>query len=286
MTRLILAAALAAAVLAGPAARADTVHLVNGRQITDCVILKETPTVVVVRVATGILTFPRSQVAYVEKSEQKLEFKSWDELAREKPVGGGSAAGGDAAAGAAEAKDEDPDAVPEDLRERAAAIMARMASDDSAEREAAQAEMARLGPKIVPALVDGLRDSRARVRRGCAAALRRLRATGAIKPLIEELVAGTPGKGSEVPRDSVYYLEAVSRALDGIAGKTVNYNPRRESRFGKLQTWVDWWNSNWKRFPRQVGEPVLDEEAEDYEEQLRKAKEIEYGGAAAGSAAP
>ena len=72
-------------------------------------------------------------------------------------------------------------------------------------------------------------------------------------------------------------MRSVNGALEKITGRDFGYNPRSSTQQKDVEKWVEWWKESWKNFPRQVGEPELDEKAEDYQQKLLEAKELSLG---------
>jgi len=276
-----LCRAAVAVILAGLAAAAfaDTVHLTNGRKITDCQVIDDSGDSIVVKVAQSTLYIPKSQVAFVEKSDKPTEFKGWDAgsaTSGAAPAAGGAPAatpGGASAGGASGAKKEDPDAVPEDLRKRAEELLKDLDSSDSAAREASMRDLTALGMKITPLLITKLGDQSVYVRRGAAAVMGELGPRTAVKALVEALYAATP-ETERVEQWNRAYMRNVNVSLEKITGQNMNYNPRSQTQQDSVKKWVEWWDASWSQYPRQIGEPALDEKAADYAEKLKEAKKL------------
>ena len=282
MSRLI-PAVLCVAVLASSAA-ADTVYLRNGRAITECTVIDETTTTVVIRVKTGILTFPRKSVDYIERAEAPVKFTDWKgHLATSKSVApppraakGAKAAGGGAAESSGGSASEDVDPM---LKKAALEAIGELKSGESERIAAAKRRLTALGLGIAPVLVENVRHTSVDVRRSCADVLGRLGAKNAVKPLIEALYAATPETGrAEVWNRS--YMRSVDGALEKITGRGSGYNPRSSQQQKDVQKWVDWWGEKWADFPRQVGEPEIDKKDEQYKEKLAEAKALKLEKAA------
>ncbi len=263
-----------AALLLSAAAGADTIYLSNGRTITECKVISEAGDVVVVRVKTGLLKIPRNRIDYIEKSDKPVKFKDWGEVTREKAPASSGGASSTGTSGAAKADDpDDPDHVDPELKKSALAAIRRFSSADQADRAEARDELVSMGLRITPVLVGKLQDRELKVRRNVASVLGKLAPKNAIKPLLEAMYAATPAEG-KAPYWDRSYLKEVYNALRATSNKSFTYRYKRSSASTDIEAWVEWWNESWPKLPRQVGEPVLDKEAEDYEVKLKEAKQL------------
>jgi len=279
------------AVAVAPAAPADTIYLRNGRTIVDCTVVREDAHVVVVRVKTGKLIISKREVDFVEKAEKPVKFVDWSKhLEISRPVaperapsttsgageGSGDSAkkegsGGDSPKGSVE---EDLKKVPAALRKAALEAVGLLGAPDPDTRRSARRTLTSLGLKISPVLVSKLKDRDLQTRLAVADVLGGLGARDSVKPLMEALIGSTPDDGM-VPAWNRSYVRSVHGSLERITGASLPYGYQFSNQKENIEKWIAWWDANWSKYPRQVGEPELDKKAEGYDEQLKKSKELD-----------
>lgn len=158
-------------------------------------------------------------------------------------------------------------------RERLMMLLGRLRDPDESIRTVARRRIVAMRAPAVPYLSKLLTDNSIRVRRQAAYALKEIRATGAIKVLIEALYAGTPEK-TRIPHWNRLYMDAVDAALRATTRKTFRYNARSARSRKSMRKWLDWWNQHIDKHPEQFSDPVLERDDPKYEETLREFREL------------
>lgn len=287
--------------------RADTVYLSNGTEVNGTVV-EDNGTTVVVKLPGGALRSYRKSdvdaVVYDKKAARGAEpaarvaaetepaavvpgqVESGDAKKKE---GEGEAKG---AEGAKDAKDEKdkwtpPPGLPgfpknaqrmEENKERQfMGLLKDLEDPDSTTRESAKAGMQGLGNGVLPYVVSVIQHSNVDVRTEALLMIAQLNGRPAIKQTIEALFAAVPADG-DLPRFQELYIRAFKSVLPSITGQ--DFLPA-----GEIQTepqavrdglgkYIAWYEENFDRMPKQLGETEVEATDPDYATKLKDARKL------------
>ena len=164
--------------------------------------------------------------------------------------------------------------VPKEFQEFCKDAFKRLDVEDPTERAAVKGEFVAKGPKIIPALVEGLNHRRSEARQACAEALGELRAQNATKWMIEAIFSAVPAKGRPLPWQ-VPFLRGLKDGLTAITGQAfITVEPSSAQIQDGIQKYIEWYNANFQFLPPQVGEAAIEPTDPDYVEKLKKARAL------------
>ena len=166
-----------------------------------------------------------------------------------------------------------PEVSPE-LKKIFADAMVQLDSEDPTERAAGKQAIEDAGTNIIPALVEGLNHKRTEARAAVADLLGTMSARNAVKQLIESFYAALPDSGRPAAYQTVF-IRALGNALSSLTGQTfITTEAKNELVQGACQQYIDWYNSNYDRLPKQVGEPEIKPTDPDYVAKLKEARKL------------
>jgi hypothetical protein len=166
-----------------------------------------------------------------------------------------------------------PEVSPE-LKKIFADAMVQLDSEDPTERAAGKRAIEEAGTDIIPALVEGLNHKRTEARAAVADLLGSMNARNAVKQLIESFYAALPDAGRPAAYQTVF-IRALGNALSNVTGQTfITTEAKNELVQGACQQYVDWYNSNYDRLPKQVGEPEIKPTDPDYVAKLKEVRQL------------
>ena len=152
--------------------------------------------------------------------------------------------------------------------------MVQLDSEDPTERAAGKQAIEEAGTGIIPALVEGLNHKRTEARAAVADLLGTMSARNTVKQLIESFYAALPDSGRPAAYQTVF-IRALGNALSNLTGQTfITTEAKNELVQGACQQYVDWYNSNYDRLPKQVGEAEIKPTDPDYVAKLKEARKL------------
>jgi hypothetical protein len=171
------------------------------------------------------------------------------------------------------AEEKKPEISPE-LRKVFDSAMVQLDSEDPTERGAGKQAIEEAGTEIIPALVEGLNHKRTEARAAVADLLGNMNARNAVKHLTEAFYAALPDAGRPAAYQTIF-IRSLGNALSKLTGQTfITTEAKNELVQGACQQYIDWYNSNYDRLPKQVGEPDIKPTDPDYVAKLRDARKL------------
>lgn len=146
--------------------------------------------------------------------------------------------------------------------------------NDDATREAAILDLQGLGPEVVPYCWAGVQNENSSVRIACMRALGSLNARNATKRAIETLYMTMP-EASQAATWNVPFVRVMKTTLASLTGQSfISVEPKSVGVQEGLKKYVEWYEKNYERLPRQVGEPELDATDPEYAKKLMEARKL------------
>lgn len=162
----------------------------------------------------------------------------------------------------------------EDEKKHIAELMDKMDTDDPNQRGLAKAELAKMGPRVVAALVDGLQHKRVEARAACATLLGELNARNSVKQQIEVFFSAMPDRG-EAATYQVIFIRALKVSLAATTGQSfINVEPDKPMIQDGLKKYIDWYNANFDRLPPQIDEEEIEPTDPEYMQKLTKQRAL------------
>lgn len=162
----------------------------------------------------------------------------------------------------------------EDEKKHIAELMDKMDTDDPNQRGLAKAELAKMGPRVVAAVVDGLQHKRVEARAACATLLSELNARNSVKQQIEVFFSALPDKG-EAATYQVVFIRALKVSLAATTGQQfINVEPDKPMIQDGLKKYIDWYNANFDRLPPQIDEEEIEPTDPEYMDKLKKQRAL------------
>jgi outer membrane biosynthesis protein TonB len=253
-------------------ARADIIHLTNGRSIKGRVTSRSGGRTHVQLDNGGRLILPSNQIDSVEQDEQKPpttrvvrqpivieEPEPPEESPEDVPVKPPATGTGTTEPG--KGPELDLAAIERQATELAPRIkelintLGTEGANNEDKRSAAREELAKMGEPAVGLLVETLRDQSLLRQELAAGAISAIGSKRAAKPLLAALDAATPKEGKETP-GGIAVLNAMASAFNRVTGQSFAYDARDipEARVAIVQMQA-WWQVNADKFPAQIGDP-------------------------------
>lgn len=146
--------------------------------------------------------------------------------------------------------------------------------NDEAAREAATSDMQGLGAEVVPYMWAGVQDESAPVRIASMKVIGNLGARNCTKRVIETLYMTMP-EASQAATWNVPFVRVMKTTLASLTGQAfITGEPKSPSVQDGLKKYIEWYNANADRLPRQVGEPELDAADPDYAKKLAEMRKL------------
>lgn len=145
---------------------------------------------------------------------------------------------------------------------------------DDAVREAAVLDMQGLGAEVVPYCWAGVQNENASVRMACMRVLGGLNARNTIKRVIETFYMTMPAT-SQAATWNVPFVRTIKNTVASLTGQSyITVEPKSPAVQEGLRKYVEWYEKNYDRLPRQVGEPDLDPTDAEYPKKLAEARKL------------
>ncbi|MBI3831786.1 MAG: hypothetical protein HY291_19855 [Planctomycetes bacterium] len=166
-----------------------------------------------------------------------------------------------------------PHVAPE-LRIAAQDDIERLGSTDPGERRAARSDLSGWGKPVIPVLVEGLYAQNPLARTNCATLLGDMSAQNAVKYLIEAFYSAMPDSGQAATYQRTF-VRGLKEALEKTTGRAfIRVEARSPIMQEGLQQYIRWYNENFDRLPRQVGEPEIALTDPDYMAKIRILRQL------------
>ena len=164
--------------------------------------------------------------------------------------------------------------MSKDKEEKFMAALERSATTNEAPRVAAKAEIAALGPGVLPYLVGGCYHAHVEARASCMYLIGDMNGRNALKQAIELLYAVMP-PGGEAATYQVPFVRAIKTTLSTISGQPfIGVEPSSSLVQEGLRRYIDWYNNNFDRLPPQLGEKEIEATDPDYMKKLKEARAL------------
>jgi hypothetical protein len=217
---------------------------------------------------------PKKGETKTAEGEKKTEGETKTAEGEKKTEGETKTAEGEKKTEGAPAEAEKKADVPPELRQVFDDAMVDMDTDDPDKRGEAKRRLEKEGEVIIPVLVEGLNHKRTEARAAVADLLGEMNARNTVKQLVESFYAALPDSGRPAYYQTVY-IRALGAALAKLTGETyITTEAKNELVQNACKQYIDWYNANYDRLPKQVGEPDIKATDPDYVKKLKEARQL------------
>ena len=145
---------------------------------------------------------------------------------------------------------------------------------DDALRDAAILDIQGLGPEVVPYCWAGVQNESGYVRIACMKIIGNLNGRNCTKRVIETFYATMP-EASQAATWNVPFVRAIKSTVASITGQSfISVEPKSPGVQDGLKKYIEWYNANYERLPRQVGEPDIDPTDPDFSNKLADIRKL------------
>jgi hypothetical protein len=258
MRTLVLFSVTAILLICGDHCLADTITLVNGKTMKGRVVRRDGESVVILVPGGGRITMPSRRVVRIAPEGTTRSGAEGKTPRKTEAAGTAKKTGSSPAAKpVAEVKPVDPRVLAR-VTELISDLGVREGADARKVREEARAALVEIGKDAVPALCKALEDASELRRLGAAVVLGKIRSNRSARALLAAVYAGTPAKGRKPAWWEQRYLQACARSFMSVTGTSYDYDPDNVLAGEVAARMLAWWVSNYKRYPVQVGEKLVE----------------------------
>lgn len=145
---------------------------------------------------------------------------------------------------------------------------------DDAVRDAAILDIQSLGADAVPYCWAGVQNESGYVRIACMKIIGSLNGRNCTKRVIETFYATMP-EASQAATWNVPFVRAIKSSIATITGQSyISVEPKSPGVQDGLKKYIEWYNANYERLPRQIGEPDIDPTDPDFSKKLADARRL------------
>jgi len=164
--------------------------------------------------------------------------------------------------------------MPVEKEEKFKLAIERMATVDEPARAAAKSEILNMGPDVLPYVVAGINHVNVEARSSCMSLVGQLNGRSAVKQVIEVFYSVMPEKDA-APSFQVPFVRAIKETLTSISGQSfISVQPDKALVLDGLKKYVAWYNDNYDRLPKQLGEPEIEPTDPEYAKKLKEARAL------------
>ncbi len=139
---------------------------------------------------------------------------------------------------------------------------------------AAVTDIQGLGSEAIPYLWTGAQHDNSEVRTACMKLIGMMNGRTCIKRVIETFYATMP-EASPAATWNVAFVREMIATTASITGQSfITVEARRSGVQDGLKKYIEWYKTNYKSLPRQIGEPELDATDLEYEKKLKAVREL------------